>query len=282
MEISNRKSFLERTAHYWFLAVPTIIGVGIFIAGFFENLAIWKEVLFSVGGTIFGSSLGTALGLIAGEKLQRQVIDVKEGLEQLLQTHSKSSKELHQQLSDTLSKAVQFPWSTDEAILKAKRTVQHLYYRTRIGGQEFWMYLILDFSKQFEPGRLYCKYIIPMAGKEYMYEQDGLLADTSLVLITKSEHGEPDGIITIRNYGIGLGVEGYWGLYFHMDWDTKDGVDPCILTDKQFNDTGQQGQQTTEFGKTLEKKWLALAPETGQAIIGDKKATFSQKTRPKK
>jgi hypothetical protein len=258
-------TFVERTASYWFLAVPAVFGSFIFCLGFFDSLIQWKDVFFGVGGTIFGSSLGTVFGLLAGARLQMQVVDVQRGLDSLLQTHVTTSAQLYQQISDTLSKAIQFPWSTDEKTLKIHRRCQHWYYRTRKGNDEFWMYLPLDFSERFEPGRLYSQRTVPMLGREYKYEYDGLLIGMRLVVITKAlEHGEPVAISIIRDYGMGLGEDdGYWGLYFHSDWNKDEGVDPCILVHEPFEGTGNPGRQTSVFGEKLKERWKSLAPETG-------------------
>ena len=67
-----------------------------------------------------------------------------------------------------------------------------MYYLTRIGNDEFWIYLPLDFSERFEPGRLYCQQSIPIGGRAYKYEFDGLLMGMRLVVMVKSiEHNEP-------------------------------------------------------------------------------------------
>ncbi len=263
---SGDEKFLGRTGLRWFLAFISFIGAVIFGVGLIESLNKWQNVFFSVGGTIFGSALGTTLGLIAGGKLQRQVENVQDGVAVLSQSIRKDSEKLYQQLSDTLSHAVDFPWATDEAILKPKRTRHYIYYRTRIQGEEFWMYLPLEFSQLFEPGRLFCKAVIPMMGKEYRYEHNGFLIGNSLVLNVKSVHGEAEGFVIIRDFGRGLAVRGYWGLYVHLDWDGNDGVDPCILAEAQFENTGDPGRQTPEFGRKIEEIWSNLAPKLAQAV----------------
>ena len=54
---NENSNFIQRTAEYWFLAVPALAGVFIFILGFVNSLVAWKDVFFGVGGTIFGRSI---------------------------------------------------------------------------------------------------------------------------------------------------------------------------------------------------------------------------------
>lgn len=254
--------FLGLTGVYWFLAFPSLLGFVLFCLGFI--VVSYKDALFGVGGTIFGSSLGTVFGLIAGARLQRQVVDVQKSLEHLFLSHRTNSIELQKQISDTLSKAVRFPWSSDESALKEQRKVLHWYYRTRKGEEEFWRYVPLDFSKQFEPGRLYCQSTVTMEGEEFCYEYEGFLIGNRLVLTIKPlTSREEEGIATIFHYGTKLGIEGYGGFYLHWDWNRDDGVDPCILADKPFEGTEISGRQSLGFGGELTKRWHALVPKVG-------------------
>lgn len=247
-------TWLEHTAKYWFLAVPFMLGLVVFGLGFIPRLALWQSVFFGAGSTLCGSALGTVLGSLAGARLQRQVVDVQKGL-----------NDLYKRMTEIMSNAVQSPWNTKEEILRLHRICLHCYHRTRKGDNEFWIYTPLDFSTYPQPGCLYAQQTIPMDGRDHVYVVEGLLIDQRLVLTLRArEHGESVAIQVFRDYGMGLHrEEGYWGLYVHLDWNGNDGADPCILIPQPFAGTEPPGRQTPEFSAQLTQRWLKLTSTVG-------------------
>ena len=260
----QNETFLERTQLMWFLGWPEIVGLIAFGSGFLPSLHEYKDGLLTIGGTIFGSSLGTVFGLVTGAGLQRKVNEVHENLERLVDTHRIESSQLQNQILRTLSKAVVFPWTNSEEAIEKHRKIVHMYHRTREDNDEFWIYSIIDFSEIKITGRVCCTQVIENNNRDYKYESEAFLIGARLLIITTAEHSELPALHIFSDFGSKLrSRQGYWGVELHQDWNSEDGLDPCLIFENPLDGTGPPGRQNQDFSEKLMQKWRALCHPVG-------------------
>lgn len=265
---------VQRTGHYWFLFSSALLGVVIFCLGFIPYFVDWKEQLFRIGGIVFGSTLGTIFGLFAGGGLRKQILDIRDNVDQLLTNGEEVLDEyrdsifsLKNDLTTVMHRCVNFPWSTDEDKLKLHRKVLHLYHKTRKDEKNCWIYSVIDFSKEIAPGRLCSTSMINIDGQNYNYNIEAFLVDTRLILTWKGvNHDELISICIFKNYGVGLSTRpnnACWGVLLHSDWDTVDTIDPCLLSNYPLIKDVGAGLLEDSVGNKISNCWNKLAPNVG-------------------
>lgn len=248
--MQQSEPYLQRTSGLWFLIAVMLVGGLIFACAYIPKFADAKGVLLCLGPTIFGSALGSFFGILAAAKHEKKIERIDCRLDDFI--------------NDTLSRVFDFPWCTDENDLKTHRVVLHEYYLTRSDGEEFWMYHPIDFSKYLVPGRLYSRGTTSMEGVNYDYEYHGFLLNNRLVINIAPGHNEQPAICIYGDYCTMLHRDrGYAGINVHFDWNSHDGVDPCLISHNPLFNTNKPGRQEPDVCAKLMDRWIKMAPRVG-------------------
>ena len=216
---------------------------------------------------------GTLCAKVSNARMNKEMLGIRDQLKNFIEVQKVHNSEWHQ----SINKALSFPLSVNEDVLKNHRIVLHKYHRTRNNRGDFWSYRKLDFSEIVVPGRLLAKKTVVANGKPYEYEYDGFIVESRLILTTKAQkHKEEVAIEVFRDYATSLHNEdGFCGIQLHHDWIPLDGWDPSIITNEPlFNSTeenylGYSGRQPDDIGKKLTEQWILIAPKVGMGLYKD-------------
>jgi hypothetical protein len=251
-------TIIEKYSVFLLLLIPFMIGIFLLVIGFTHPSGN-QGVLFGIGGTFLGSSLGTGLSRLAGERQNRNLWNY-------LSLHRQEFLNLHQVVIQIPEKILNFPMmSTEKDLLKFRRLF-HRYHKTRFRGQDFWIYTPMDFSRQIEQGHLRAARTIPMHGVNYELDNKGYIIG-NIFILTSEPIGfwEPRSLEVYPTFGgfIDL-IDGFWGVFFHPDWDGNNlSVDPCLILADPCPGTGTPGRQTVEVGVELERRWTSSCCRIG-------------------
>jgi hypothetical protein len=221
------------------LLTPLFFCILLYILAFWTTSPLTQSALLGISGTFLGVSLGTGLSLLVGARQYRNI------------------EELQNSILELPGKIIQIPMLSSEQYISKYRTVFHKYHKTRKQGDEFWIYSIIDFGQDFCPGRLRGKRKIPMNNKLYTYDINGYFLGDRFVFTTEGiGHHEKPSIEIYPSFGAFLDPEvGFMGIHLHMDWDEKDGFDPCLIVAAPYPGTEQEGRQSDAVCKDLDRRW---------------------------
>ena len=166
-------------------------GISFLITG----LLLSQPIFYTIGGTLFGASLGAFFGRIANIDLNQKTIELNQ-----------KTNELYVKLIDTLNTLETQKFISDELSVKAFRRIWHLYHITMIDGNYYWRHTLCDFSQSVLPGCLYAiANVLDPKGNPMTYcVEAGVRGDRLFIIETDSRRKRtPDSFyISLNRSGI--------------------------------------------------------------------------------
>jgi len=209
------------------IAGPTLVVLGWFIDVMF---------LSSMGGALFGASLGVIVGRFSTE-------DLTEDLKQLVREGVKDS------------------FVSDEEQLGSYRKNWHLYHVTQMDGKWCWRHTRIDFSNSKTPGRLTSEtFLLNQAGNPKYYTVEAGIRDSRFILFLKAKGAYKEPTLTYVFPRAGEGVDdSHLGVVFLVSWDGKHVISRTIVSSYPLEGHTEMGTLPADKARKIDQQWWERA-----------------------
>jgi len=189
------------------------------------------SVLSSIGGALFGASLGVFIGRL-------------------------STADLTEDLKRLVREGVIDSFVSDEEQLSSYRKNWYLYHLTRMDGKWLWRHTCIDFSKSQTPGRLTSEtYLLNQDDEPKYYTVEAGIRDERFILFLRDKATEEPPLIYVFPWA-GSGVQPYnLGIVVLQTWDRTDAISRTFICSKPLEDHTQIGTLPADKARKIDKEW---------------------------
>jgi len=250
-----------------------IVGVVFIVVG----ATLEMPYLTSIGGALFGTSLGIFVGRLANQDLAEANRRANEVLVQ-------SNQDLVKRLSKLVRESVRDSFVSDEEKISDSRVEWHLYYVTEMSGNAVWTHAILDFTKSQTPGRLTSTtYLLDESEKGQRYDVEAGRRDNRFIIFLRPPPISEESAATyVFPYGGFRARSPHYGVSFLETWDQTRAISPAILSRNVLHDHEDKqpdesfGKLRPEIAQSLDRQWqnemrrpgYSFFPRTKSASLG--------------
>jgi hypothetical protein len=228
-------------------------GLGCFAIGLADSLPLAT----TIGGTLFGASLGAFFGRLANMDINEATND----------THDKIVKMFELSQINSLT--------SEEALIKDLRLAWHVYLVTKIDGNFYWRHAVFDFSKVSIPGRLEAVIIDqnPTSKKTQHLRVEGGVRGSRLVMLLSAMEGKEIAIYVFPSVEQHLDAV-YCGVSCITTWDKTSAISPAIMSESPIQEDTSKidngvGATVTDIEtiKKLNKAWKMDMKNLGYDLL---------------
>jgi hypothetical protein len=196
-----------------------------------------SEVLIAVGGALFGTSLGSFVGLLSN------------------QAHEERLQDHEQSLNRLVREGVNYSFVSDDEKIEPYRIKWNLYHVTQMEGWWVWRKATLDFTKSKTPGRLTSRtYLLDENRKpQYYTVEAGRRRQRFIVFLTSETTEEP--VTTYVFPFVEVFAPTYYGVVFLQSWDQTTAISPAIISSRVLHGHREEGTLPPEIGRMLDREW---------------------------
>jgi hypothetical protein len=210
-----------------FLLGLLVSGLSLIALGNARKEPFWS----SIGGSLFGASLGTLIGKL-------------------------STYALTQDIKEIISQTVKDTFVSEDGKLDGYRRHWHLYHVTEMDGTWLWRHTTVDFSRSQTPGRLVSEtYLLNPDGKPKRYVAEAGARDSRLIMFLRDKGNQEPAIVYVFPLA-GLGTQiRHLGMVFVQTWDANNAISPAIVSLKPLGDYTKMGTIPDNLAREIDDLW---------------------------
>lgn len=226
-------SVIDRLRGYTGFFVGLLL-VGIAIVCWGATAEEWNalsKILVSFGGALLGASLASLVGALGD-------VDFRSELLRLLR--------------DSFSAGM----VSKEDDINPYRRIFHFYHVTQIKEKTVWRYNLIDFSRQYTPGKLTTTVDeLDTHGKATRYKLQAGVADERFIVFRKPVVGKESVEIQLYPFFGERFHAFHCGLSLKQSWDGTHLLTPCIMSPEPIECWQQEGTVEDEVASKLLSIW---------------------------
>lgn len=218
---------LQWIASTGFLLGVLVSGLSLIALGSAKKDPFWS----SIGGSLFGASLGTLTGKL-------------------------STYGLTENLKELIRQGVKDSFVSDEDKLAGHRKKWHVYHVTRMDGKWYWCYTCIDFSKSHTPGRLMSEtHLINQDRNPKDYVVEAGVRDTRLIIFLRDKGSQEPVMVYVFPLA-GLGIQSrHLGMVFVQTWDANNTISPAIVSASPLSGYAKSGKISDDLAREIDELW---------------------------